>query len=376
MNKITIAIVLVGVLLAGGAGLWLTRPLQNAETITIGYIGPLTGPSAVLGMDAAEALRIAVEEVNADGGIHGTPLRLVIEDDQYLTRNTINAYEKLTQIDDAKIVLIASYGGVLAVGDRAKQDGVIVIDPLDCNADLADADNNIFCLATETESIGHVLADEAIAGGHMRAGIMYSTKDSFMSLVARSFRDRYVEQGGVYLEEPFSYDETDFRTHLAKMQEFGPTALVLLGHDETGLIMKQSRSLGIRAPFFTTGTITSPSAQEAAAGAAEGTVFAFWEGSPDNMDAVSFVETFTTKVGRGPILPLTTHPAYDTIGVIATKVLPTISTNMSDDTLRRALLAVRDYQGITGTISMDTDGGARIKESAYQLKDGKPVRIR
>lgn len=371
--KWIIAIVVI-VLVLGGLWWWQTGGSMESETgpVVIGYIGPLSGPSAVLGMDAIKALEIARDEINANGGINGREVVIIAEDDQYLTEKTVSAYNKLVNSDGAKIILAANYGGVFAIKERAKDDDVLIIDPLDCNSEVADASSNVFCLATETESIGTSLAEYLNNQGTTKVGVMYSTKDSFMALVNRSFDEVF---SGETIEQDYLYTDSDFRTSLLKIKEFGAEALVILGHDEQGVIMRQARELGLNVPFLTTGTITSPGAQEASGNGAEGTVFAYWEGSKDNEGANEFDAKFTELVGRGPILPLTTHPAYDTLMVLAEEVLPDVSSTSDVDQLKKELLKVQGYKGITGIVSFDKDGAAKIPESVYRLVGGVPVKI-
>ena len=374
MNKktiwslIAIIVIILVVILLGSKS-------KDDGIIKVGYIGPQTGPSAVLGMDAIPAIQIAVDEINSKGGINGKPVELIIEDDKYLAKDTVNAYNKLVNIDKVDVILAANYGGVFAIAEQAKKDDVIVIDPLDCNTELAELNENIFCLATETESIGESLADYMVGQNKMTAGIMYSTKDSFMNLVAKSFEDRFVSKGGkVIAKEQFNYEDVDYKTQLLKIKGSNPTGLVILGHDEQGIIMKQARELGIYVSFFATGTITSPVAQEAANGNAEGTLFAYWDASSDNKLAKDFDAKFVQKVGRSPILPLTTHPAYDTMQVLF-KVVGEIKGTVDSDKIANGLLKIKDFQGTTGKISFDNDGGARIKESVFKLVNGLPVKI-
>jgi branched-chain amino acid transport system substrate-binding protein len=325
-------------------------------------------------MDAVKAVQIAVDEANVKGGVNGRELKMVFQDDQYLTKNTVTAYRKMVDTDGAKIVLVANFGGVLALKDAAVKDGVIIIDPLDCNARVADSSKNLFCIATETESIGTSLAHKLVSQGKLKAGIMYSTKDEFMSLVSDAFRNTFAKAGGVAIVESFNYEDKDFKTQLTKIKSENPDALVLLGHDETGIIMKQARDLGLKAPFMTTGTITSPGAQEAARGYAEGTLFAFWDASSDNLGAQSLTSTFTKLVGRPPIFPLTTHPAYDAVTVLTTQVLPGINGDITAEKIRAGLLSVKGYKGVTGTITIDSNGAAPIQESVYKLVNGAPVK--
>lgn len=360
------------------AGVWISNKepsVVSSEPIKIGYIGPLTGPSAVLGMDAIKAVEIAVSDVNNSGGVKGRKVELISEDDQYLTKNTVSAYEKLVNADKVKVIMIASYGGLFAVMDKAEKDGVIIINPLDCNKAVANASKNIFCLATETESIGISLAKQMLAEGKKNAGIMYSTKDTFMAIVTEAFKKEFETGGGKIQIEAFNYEDKDFRTQLLKLKGLGVEGLVLLGHDETGLIMKQARDLGMKQPFYTTGTITSPVAQELAVGNAEGTIFAYWDADKTNGQAKLFEDKFIALVGRGPILPLTTHPAYDVTNILLKKVFVNINGEITASSVKSGLLKIANYQGSTGMVTMNKEGAAPIAESAFRLVKGVPVKI-
>ena len=375
-TKTLLALMIASILIASGCSPGSIEE-KAQEAIKIGYIGPLSGPSAVLGMDAIKAIEIAADEANTKGGIDGALVKVVAEDDQYIPEKTLTAYNKLVQADDARIILVSTYGGVEALKGQAKKDGVVLIDPLDCNSQLALADNNIFCLATETESIGESLASYMGEHGMKKAGVLYSTKDNFMSLVADAFKKKLGESGGSTVEENYAYTDTDFKTQLMKLNEIGPDVIVFLGHDETGLAMKQAREIGVTAQFMATGTITSPGLQESSGGAAEGTLFAYWEPSSENRIARAFEEKFVAKAGRPPILPLTTHPAYDTMKVLTEKVLPSaVRFPKSEQAIavKQALIGVRGFAGKTGEITMGIDGAVRIKESVFRLEGGKAVR--
>jgi len=341
-----------------------------ADTIKIAYIGPLSGPSAVLGMDVAPALEIAVAEVNSQGGIDGRKVELIIEDDQYHTSNTVTAYQKVVHADGAKIVLVSSYGGLLSLADTAQQDGVILIDVLDCNRQITALNENVFCLATETESIGRALADYGGDEGYQNVAILYTSRDSFMGIVKDAFNERAVALGISTEELHYMDTERDFKTHLAKALESEPDAILLLGHDEIGIAMRQARNLGFEGEFLATGVVTSPSLQEASQGTSDGVVFAYWKASESNQLAKDFEEKFVERVGRPPILPLTTHPAYDTMRILLDDAIPGAD---GIDQVKQQLYGVQERQGTTGDISIGPDGGHFIRESVFRLVDGAPV---
>lgn len=357
----------VALLLVAGCGT-PTGQVIKEETIKIGWIGPLSGPSTVLGMDSVTAAEIAVAELNAKGGIDGKKVELLVEDDQYDVTKSMSAYQKLVNIDGAKILLVHTYGAVFALAEQARQDGVLLMDPLDCNSVLAGLGENIACLATDSESIGEILAEQAVKSDAKRVGIIYSQRDIFMPLV-KDVTVKGLEQKGISVEvEGFAPETRDFRTMIMKMQD--TDALVLLGHDETGLAMKQARDIGYTGTFLTTGTVTSPPLQEAAEGAAEGTVFAFWD-APQDGAAAEFKERFVAEKGRAPILDLASYPTYDAVNAIA----KAIEAGGSDaKTIAEALPGVR-FEGVTGTVAFDRHGASTIPESAHILENGAPVAI-
>ncbi|HLC32761.1 MAG TPA: ABC transporter substrate-binding protein [Candidatus Nanoarchaeia archaeon] len=349
--KYTIVFAIILFILAGCS--------QN-NVVKIGYIGPLSGPSAVLGMDAIKAIEIAADEAKSQG----IDVQVIAEDDQYMTSKTVTAYNKLVNVDDVDVLLVSTYGGLFAIADQARADGVVVVDVLDCNDEIGVLPDPVFCVATHTESIGYVLADYANNNGMTKVAVLYGTKDRFMGLVKEAFKARFA---GTLLEESYAPDADDFKTVLTKFKEENVDAIGLFGYDETGLAMKQARELGINAQFFATGTVTSPSLQQASAGAVQGTVFGYWESSADNPNGAEFERKFQTLVGRPPILPLTTHPAYDAARLVIAA--------SQQGSLVSGLYKTNKFEGAVGTVSMDSDGTIKIPERAFKLENGKPVPI-
>lgn len=367
INWITIPIILIVLL-----GLFFFIPEKSelsGETIKFGWIGPQTGPSAVLGMDSVVAVQIAVDEINESGGIDGRKIELYIEDDQYDASKTLSAYQKLVDINGVKIIINNSYSGMFALADKAEQDNVIIIDPLDCNNTIAELNDNMFCLATDSESLAKVLSTAVSDLGLNKVAIMNFNSDLFMPLVHDIFIDTY--DGSVVLDEPYAAGTRDFRTPLLKAIDSGVDALVLLGYDETGNAMKQARDLGYVGPFFTTGTVTSPPLQEAAQGNAEGTYLAFWTADKNNPKTVAFLEKFKDQQNRMPILDLATYPSYDVVYVLAHAIKN--SESQSIDDVKKSILGIRDLDGITGNISFNDNGSVLIPEQLFRLRGGQVV---
>ena len=346
--------------------------LASAQPIKIGWSGPLTGNSAVLGVDSLAAAQMAIDEANASGGVRGRPLELVAEDDGYETPRAFSAYSKLTSTDGVSAILMSTYGGVFATATRAERDSVIVINPLDCNSEIAALGANTFCIATETESIGRTIAEDITKSGFKRIAILYDESNPFMQLVERSVGASLTSYSTIELSShAVSNSAGDFRsvvTRLAKVD-----ALVFLGHDPMGSAMAQARAIGTRAQFYTVGTITSPGFQALAGAAAEDTRVAYWE-APRSPEFSSFIARFERRVGRKPILELATIPSYDAMRILITALDATMAAQgtVAPELLTANLLKIQDYQGISGSITMDRDGAVRsLKEKIYRFSKGR-----
>jgi branched-chain amino acid transport system substrate-binding protein len=85
------------------------------DLIKVGWIGPLTGDAAVLGVDSVKVAQDVFAEANNAGGINGHKIKLYVEDDQYQTAKTISAYRKLVNFEGVKVIFVITYGGILAV---------------------------------------------------------------------------------------------------------------------------------------------------------------------------------------------------------------------------------------------------------------------
>jgi len=357
--------------------LYLTLP-SEPQTIKIGYIGPMTGNVAVLGTEAANALTLAVEQVNARGGIDGKHVDLYIEDDQYDTAKTVQAYNNLVNNEGVKTILVSTYGGLFAIADRAAKDHVLLIDALDCDADIAKLPENVFCVAKETQDLANVIADFAIKQGYKKVGILYATVDKFMPSVAQMFTDRVAPKGIKTVPESYPAGTSDFRTSLKKLDQ--TDALVLLGYDEIGLAMKQAREMNMKQPFLTIPSVaTTPSIQKLAGAAINGTYFSFYAPLKDNPHANAFLKAFKAKYGRGPYVFVASDQAYDAATLLLKKVLPAVKGKSPVERLNeeeKLLHEVKDFPGVTGTLTMQPDGrisGIRIR--LFQLENTTPVYV-
>jgi ABC-type branched-subunit amino acid transport system substrate-binding protein len=348
------------------------------DPIKLGYIGPLTGGAAILGIDASKSIKIAVDDVNKNGGINGRQVKLYLEDDQYDTAKTITAYNKLVNVDKVDNLIVSTYGGLFAVAERANKDGVLLIDSLDCDDQISTKlPDNTFCIAKDTYDLGARIADYATKQNYKKVGILHATVDEFMPSVKDAFAQKFEANGGQVVVESYTKETTDFKTQILKMKDVD--AIVMLGYDEIGVAMKQARDLGVNAEYLTIPSVaTSPALQTASKGAIEGIHFSFYTADPSNSVAKTFHDKFSQVEGSAPNFMVGADQAYDSAKILFNEVLAKVDASKTQaEQLKQKealMLGLKNYPGTTGNISMDKDGKIQgIKLYIFELVNGTPT---
>ena len=374
-NKIYLAIGIVAVVLIAAIAMFLMP--KGEDTIKIGYIGPLTGGASILGIEASQAISLAVDQVNSQGGIDGKQVQLIVEDDQYDTAKAVTAYNKLVNQDGVETIIMSTYGGVHAVAGRAKQDNVLIVDSLDCDQDLANLPDNVFCVAKETKDLADVIADYAVEQGFKDIGVIHSTVDNFMPSVALLFKERVWDNADVQIES-YTAGTSDFKTQLLKLKD--KDAIVYLGYQEIGIAIKQANDLNLNQPMLSIPSVaTDPAIQEASDGKIDGMYFSFYDPLEENNVATQFYKDYETKFGRGPIVYVATDHAYDSANILMKEVLPKVTGKSKAERLNqkeKAMHRVSNYPGVSGDLSIKSDGRVDgIVIRLFKLENLTPVYI-
>ena len=223
------------------------------EPFRIGVMESLTGAGETYGTVSNQAKQMAMDEINAAGGINGRKLELVVEDSKCNAQDSITAYRKLTSVDSVKIILGTSCSGaMLGAAPLAEQDGVILFSGLATNPDIAEASDYIFRTAMSDSQVGIDTGNVMWADGVRKLATITETTD-----YAEGVRQTTVEQfeklgGEVAAEERYSSDTIDFRTQLTKLLGEDPDAVHLAAQSESsgGTIIKQAKELGYEGTIY------------------------------------------------------------------------------------------------------------------------------
>ena len=258
----------------------------------------LTGPGETYGSVALQAKQMAVDEINAAGGINGRMLELIVEDSKCAAQDAITAYNKLTDVDGVKIILGTSCSGaMLGAAPLAEADGVVLFSGLATNPDIANAGDYIFRTAMSDAQLGIDAGNVMWADGVRNLATISETTD-YAEGVRRASVAQFEKRGGtVVAEERYSSDTTDFRTQLTKLLSENPDALLIAAQSEFngGTIIKQVRELGFEGQIYADIVPVGATALEIAGDAAAGTKAILADISPSNAKGQEVLANFRAR---------------------------------------------------------------------------------
>ena len=305
------AVLLSALIACGGDG--------DDEAFRIGVMESLTGPGETYGTVSNQAKQMAVEEINAAGGINGRMLELVVEDSKCNAQDSITAYNKLTDVDGVKIILGTSCSGaMLGAAPRAEEDGVVMFSGLATNPDIAEAGDYIFRTAMSDAQLGIDTGNLLWADGIRRLATINETTD-YAEGVRRESVAQFEKRGGeVVAEERYPTDTTDFRSQLTKLFSENPDALHVAAQAEFsgGTIVKQARELGFDGPIYSDVVVVGATALEIAGDAATGLKAVTADLDPANNKAQEVLKNFREKYDY-VTLPWYLGSAYDDVYITA-----------------------------------------------------------
>ncbi|MCL2243542.1 MAG: ABC transporter substrate-binding protein [Treponema sp.] len=236
-----IAIFAVSMAFAGARG--------QADVVNIGAIFPLSGPVAFYGNESRDGALLAIEEVNAAGGILGRRLVLISEDDEGNAEKTVNAFTKLNSRDRVSFMVGSSTSGpTQAISTLAQMNRVVLISPSATNVDVTKAGDYIFRACFIDPFQGVVGADFAYQTlGSRRAAVLYDAGADYNTGLADAFKRQFRALGGqIAADEAYQTGDVDFNAQVTRIRAANPDVVYLPNYyNDVSLQAKQLRDQGI-----------------------------------------------------------------------------------------------------------------------------------
>ncbi len=323
----------------------------------VGVMESLTGPGETYGTVSVQAKQMAVDEINAAGGINGRMLELIVEDSKCSAQDAITAYNKLTDVDGVKIILGTSCSGaMLGAAPLAEADGVVLFSGLATNPDIANAGDYIFRTAMSDLQVGIDTANVILSDGHRNLATITETTD-YAEGVRRVTADHFQALGGsIVAEERYASDVTDFRSQLTKIIAADPDAIHIASQSEFagGTIVKQVRELGYEGPLYSEIVPVGATALEVAGEAATGLKAVTAELDPANPKSQEVLNNFRANYDY-VTLPWYLASAYDDVHITA-ECLKQTNDDQDADGFRDCLYDITWTGAIGENYSFDADG--------------------
>jgi branched-chain amino acid transport system substrate-binding protein len=327
--------------------------LHAQEEIVVGEFASLTGGSASFGQSSHKGTQLAIEEINAAGGVLGKKLKLITEDDQSLAGQPATIARKLISQDKIVALLgeVASSKS-LEAAPICQQNKVPMISPASTNPKVTEVGDFIFRICFIDPFQGTVMSKFALGKGFKKVAVLTDVKQDYAVGLAEFFTKHFKENGGeIVKEQKYSTGDKDFKGQLTSLKAAKPDAIFVPGYyGEVALIARQAKQLGIKVPLLGGDGWVGDSLLKVAGNSLDGCFYSSHFSDADQTPAVQeFVKKYKAKFGASPddMAAL----GYDSAMILADSIKRAGGTDGAK--LRDAIAATKDFKGITGVITID-----------------------
>ncbi len=342
---------LAGLLIAG-----MSVSSQAAEPVVIGSISPLTGTNAVQGLDMKRGEELALEEINAAGGIGGRPLKIIWEDTESSSKGGMDAVHKLVEINKVPLILGAYSSGIsLPTGQWTNSKKVIQIAEASTSPKLRDIGPYFFDIMGLDEVMGTMLAEFALESGAKTFASI--TVNNPFGIGIEIWTKKTIDKAGRKWLQAVRYDEkkTDYRAEIERLFAKKPEAVFFTAYGtESKLILKQAYEMGLNPSKGWYADYMTMWSNEVIPTTAEG-INGLVIGTTTGSRLKEYQAAYQKRYGKGAKQTAFGAYAYDATWVAALALNMAGSTD-TDEIAKALHIVSKIYNGVTGDKSFDKDG--------------------
>ncbi len=347
------------------------------DTIKFGLVAPLSGDNGAYGTKQEKGYELALEEINAAGGVLGAKLELETYDDGGDASTAANGAQKFADDDSIMAIggscLTSCTAAMLPITGDAEMAQLVVSSSAKSLTGISDY---FFRMAVQDAAVGPQIANQFTKMGKTKAVTMYCNND-YGSGLKDSFNAQFEANGGQILNSiPYQATDQDFAAILTTVKSLDPDCIALCGTTTDGaLIIKQARQMGIEAEIMGQPGLYSQNVIDIAGDASEGLLCSgvFVADGADEKG-----QEFVTKYGEkynGEVPDGFAALAYDQMYVLADAAERAMEANDGELTRQTLAEALKEtnYEGVTGTVNFDENGDWVRDYLTLTIKDGKYV---
>lgn len=346
---------------------------KDKDVIKIGVILPFTGELATYGNDAKRGIEIAVNEINAQGGINGKNVEIYSDDSKGESKTAVNIMNKLISVNKVQLFIgDISSTVTLSLVPVAEDNKVFLFSPCAATPKLTNCSkyfgrnwpsNN----AEATSAADYILSNYT---KNTNVVIVYVNNDWGLGLM-QSFENRFISQGGkIKSKLIYEYENKEFKTLITKLISIKPDVVYLAGNQqEMGHFIKQLREINKAIPVVANTSFLEPDCMNIAGQSSEGIVVATPYYNPEDTTNKK-VKNFTTEYkNMYKLTPsLTAANGYDAVYLFKEAI-----EKNSFDIIKIAdfIRNLKHYHGASGIVSF-TDGDVELQTVYKIIKNGEP----
>lgn len=326
-----------------------------AEEILIGEYGSLTGSSATFGKSTHDGIMIALEEVNAAGGILGKKVKIITEDDQCKPDEAVNAVLKLIERDHVVAILgeVASSRS-LAAAPICQKSQIPMLSPASTNEKVTQCGDFIFRSCFIDPFQGAIIAKFALNTLKAKtAAILTDKKQDYSVGLADVIKAEFPKLGGkLVADESYQSDDNEFKPQLTRIREAKPDVVFVPGYyKDCALIAKQARAIGLNVPLVGGDGWDSEITLQLGGDAVNGCYFTTHYHQDDPRPEVqAFIKKFK-QLHNGKSPDSMAVLGYDAARILFDAIRRAGKTD--GPAIRDALAATKDFQGVSGKVTLD-----------------------
>ena len=351
---------------------------SSTDTFKIGGIGPTTGDAAIYGKAVKNGIQLAVDEINAAGGINGKKIEYNFEDDQNDTEKSVNAYNSLKDWGMQMLVGTVTSNPCTAVVEESHNDNMFQLTPSATAVESIQYDNAFrmcFSDPNQGSASADYIADNKLA---TKVAVIYNSSDPYSSGIYQKFAEEAKAKSlDIVAAEAFTADsKTDFSVQIQKAQNAGADMVFLpIYYQEASLILAQAKKAGYTPKYFGCDGMDGILALDGFdASLAEGLMFLtpFTADSTDETTQ-TFVKAFKKAFNDTPIQ--FAADAYDCVYTIKAaaekaKITPDMSASDISDALKKSMTEIK-IDGLTGkSITWSADGEPTKDPTVVSVENG------
>lgn len=345
------------------------------DAIKIGLLAPLTGQAAADGLSVQNSVKLAVEKVNAEGGLMGKKVELITYDDRADGKEAVALARKLIEQDK----VVAVVGGSYSTPSRAmapifQEEKIPAVYAYAVHPDVTKAGNYNFRNGFLGMVEGKAAAYTAVKLLKAKKIALLISDNDFGRTLAEGFKmyiDKYAKDAvTISSVQAYPMQEKDFKAYLSKIKDENVDAIFSSGYYfQTGPVVKQAREMGIKAYIIGEEGADSPKFLEIAGKSAEGFIIVTNLNRDDKRVQVQkFLKTFESRYKIQP--DMVGASAYDAFMIIVDGIKRAKSVQGPD--IRAAIAGLKDFDGLTGQIKRFTPEGEVVKDVQVQtVKNGR-----